>query len=495
MATCGLAEAFARLSTSDSRQNALKALFAELTPHEWRFVKSLASNQTFQLDIIGQLPLELVSHVFSYLDTTVPWQLQLVSRLWYEKLRNVTVLKSNLESWYAATVNLQGADLEFCQRKARSVCAFRNGPRSAQPDSSFKISAKLGLTQLLAGDNLIWLDENHHQVRVWNMRSWTSQTFNGTARERIRDVYASEELLVFATHTTAYVAKLDSSGPLRRFRVSNARLLSVITCRGRTVACAGHLQEGLLVYIWNFDTQQGRSINLSHHVTIFSGDLPALTACQSEIGLLLQPGTETIVLCVLNCDMSRNVTGHPKILYYRFTYAGECLHSAEHVLERYDHDQLTHSDRRGLRFVPASYDGLFMLQSRAVCQLQFDESLCAFTTPTYPGLNSTGLRHQSQIVWWRNTFVEAGTERHIVIHRGTACNPCHDPLITYDEPKPMQTEARDRRDLLINDLYIVRPYCDAFHICCYDHTVQLPGKEGILEGVGLWEVMKTSSRA
>lgn len=75
-----LLQAFARLPTSDSRLDALEALIQELTPYEWRFVQSRTSTRTFQFDIIGCLPVELVSHIFSHLDTTTPWQLQHVGQ-------------------------------------------------------------------------------------------------------------------------------------------------------------------------------------------------------------------------------------------------------------------------------------------------------------------------------------------------------------------------------------------------------------------------------
>lgn len=78
MPSNGLAQAFMRLSTSDSRLEALEALIKELTPYEWRFVQSLTSARSFQFDIIGRLPLELVSQIISYLDTSTPWRLQLV---------------------------------------------------------------------------------------------------------------------------------------------------------------------------------------------------------------------------------------------------------------------------------------------------------------------------------------------------------------------------------------------------------------------------------
>lgn len=81
MASDRLIEAFAQLSTTDSRRSALQALIQELTPYEWRFVRSLTGTRTFQFDIIGRLPVELVSHIFSYLDTSTPWRLQHVGQL------------------------------------------------------------------------------------------------------------------------------------------------------------------------------------------------------------------------------------------------------------------------------------------------------------------------------------------------------------------------------------------------------------------------------
>ena len=81
MASDRLVEAFARLSTADSRRTALQALIQELTPYEWRFVHALTSTRSFHFDIVGQLPIELVSHIFSYLDTSTPWRLQHVGQL------------------------------------------------------------------------------------------------------------------------------------------------------------------------------------------------------------------------------------------------------------------------------------------------------------------------------------------------------------------------------------------------------------------------------
>lgn len=426
----------------------------------------------------------------------------------------MVVLKSNLDSWYDGTVDLQSANVDFCWRKARSVHAFRNAPRSVPPDSSFKISTPFGSTQLLAGDRLIWLDgaENSRQVRVLDLRSWSFRVLNGESREQIRDVYASEEILVFTTYTTAYVTRLDSPGPLKRFRVVNAALLCTVACRGRTVVCAGYLEDCLLVYIWDFDTQTGRSFKVSYETSFLSGCQLDLAKAQPPVGLLLQPDTEAIVLCILDTckvtDLSDKDLWCPKVLYGQFAYSGECRYHTEQTLEECDHGLLTHSNSRSMTFVPASRSGLFILQStsrrtnppfKTVPLLQFDERLNAFTSPERPGSTAFSPRQSHSIaqwnnsevnlhvVWWKDTFIEISVSEHIVVHRGTASCHRREKILVCDNSELEMNGRRDDWKLLINERYIVWPCCNTFYICCFDHTVKLPEVEGRLGDWGTWE--------
>jgi hypothetical protein len=362
--------------------------------------------------------------------------------LWSEKLQSLTVIKSSLSSWYAGTADLQNASLDFCRRKAQSVNAFRNTSWSAPPDSSFRIQTPYGPTQLLVGDNLIWLDNNHQLVRVLNMRSWTSRVLVGTARERIRDVAASEEIVAFTTHSTAYIAGLNIQGPLKKFRVVHTKILSAITCRRRTVACAGYLQDGLLVYIWHFDTQQGRSFTVSYSNPFFSSHQLDFSQVQPEVALLLQPDTETVVICTFENHQSKYAALiQPKrtnILYGRFTYSGETLHSAEQMLDAHNACLLDHYSGSGMCFVPVSHNGLFALYSNGwkvahltkfVSPLQFDEQLNAFISPDYPVLitymfdqsNSIPWENNTRVAWWNDTFIEAiiNNADDVAVHKGT----------------------------------------------------------------------------
>lgn len=422
-----------------------------------------------------------------------PWQ---VSCSWAQKLRNLVVLTRSLESWYNGTINLQGADLDFCRRKARSVHAFRSPSQSALPDSSFKIMTPRGHLYKLIGDNLIWLDQSLRQVRVLDIRSWTSRVFTPVARETIHGIRVSDELVVFTTlKGTVYVVRLDGQGPLKKFQTPRSTRRLPVTCRSRTVACAEMLEDGIVIYIWDYDTQHGRSFIVNNETHAHS-DHHLGPLCASQMGVLLQPDTETIVLFLLDCPTLENLLSWPQMRFYRFTYAGECLNGAKHPLDGYN-SRLEFGDASGMYLIPASHDGLFMLHGNAwrssvqsAHTLCFDEKLHSFIDLEHLRLDPIGVHDQGNVVFWKDTFIEAGTKDHIVVHRGTTSDPRPVSDTAYDHRGRIESGTVDGKDLLINDRHIIRPYCDALYVYCYDHTVQLPGQDGTLDGVGPWTVIE-----
>lgn len=75
------AAAFKRLQTSDQRHAALDALVRELSPYEWRALHATIAARSFEFDIIGNLPIEIVIHIFNYLDSSALYRLQRVRPL------------------------------------------------------------------------------------------------------------------------------------------------------------------------------------------------------------------------------------------------------------------------------------------------------------------------------------------------------------------------------------------------------------------------------
>lgn len=351
----------------------------------------------------------------------------------------------------------------------------------------------------LVGDNLIWLSLDRRQVHVLSLRSLVSKTLMCDTRESIGDICAADELVAFtAQHKgVIFVGELNGQGTVKKFRFMNAGQSFVLTCRRRMVACASHQRDHTFVYIWNFDNQQGRSFRVDRdtlHIPMKSG---------GNLGLLLQPDMGTVILCQSTSVLSENGVGRTKTVSWQFTYAGECLHSVEQELEDFSDANvaLVYGDWTGIRFIPASYDGLFMMLccvrhsgflTNSVYKYEFDERLQTFASPQHPNVYLTNI-HKGNVVWWKDNFVGANTEEPTIVHMGTVSDPRRDLLVSFDPSTPKRRGPRDWQptwqDVLINNRWIVRSYDDVFYILCYDHTVELPGKEGVLDGVGPWETI------
>jgi hypothetical protein len=187
-----------------------------------------------------------------------------VSKQWQHVLRSSDVLKKSLLS--AGTPDLQGADYSVFQLKAKHIHAFQHG----KPKHYVRIVKHIQKADytILVDDTIIWstLKGGNHDSRIlylFNIKTWTLHTLNGDARENIQQVVASERIVAFTSSNSnlCYVSDLEARSK-KKFRVSNPALFQALACRDSTVACAGILDDHALVYIWNYDTQQGRSFRI-----------------------------------------------------------------------------------------------------------------------------------------------------------------------------------------------------------------------------------------
>lgn len=267
-------EAFRCLPTTDSRQHALDALAGELTPHEWRALHTLLSARTFQLDIVGQLPLELVAQIFIHLDIAHPYRLQLVSRRWYFIMRSITVLRVGLHSWYHDTVDLHHLDFETCKQMAQRIQAFRTG----KPCSHFLIRFdRPVMDPILTRDTVIWWPGDFRSMArarficVLNLSTWKFRKFRGEAREAVRSFVASDEIVALMTYTNiCYVWELHGEGS-KSFKVPSQAYFGCTTCRDRTVACVAVGAEYTSVFIWHFDSHRRQSFQIKNDRQIPEG--------------------------------------------------------------------------------------------------------------------------------------------------------------------------------------------------------------------------------
>jgi hypothetical protein len=271
-----LLAAFRRLQTNESRSKGLAALVQELTPYEWRDLHKLTAARSFQFDIIGKLPVEIVAQIFTHLEPTAPYLLQRVSSQWRHVLRSTDILASSLYAWSGRVTNLQVATLTQCEHKAKRMQEFRQG----KPDRLFSIHHHEPHGRvMLVEDTLIWScivlpDSKARMVYVLNIKSWNLRKLQGDARETVYRLFASDQLVGFASNSNVcYVWTLDGYEK-RKFRVHNSALFQSITCRDSTVACAGCLNDHALVYVWNYETQRGASFTVAFDTALFVYPVP-----------------------------------------------------------------------------------------------------------------------------------------------------------------------------------------------------------------------------
>jgi hypothetical protein len=201
-----------------------------------------------------------------------------VSRKWRHVLRSLDVLKQGLLAWSGPTPDLQQADYSFLKLKAKQIHAFRRGkPKHYFEIVKYKQSAD---QTILVNDTLIWYsakgtpqgsqdnDDASRLLNIFNIRTWTLYSLTGDARELIYQIFASDEIVGFTTNNICYVSDLKGEGK-KKMRVPTPILFQSLACRERTVACAGILTDHALVYIWSYDTQQGRSFTIDFGTYLF----------------------------------------------------------------------------------------------------------------------------------------------------------------------------------------------------------------------------------
>jgi len=82
------------------RRTWLNGIVNSLSGEEWRELHATLSRRSFQLDIIGNLPVELVALVFSYIDISNAARCLHVSKRWQDLILQPIVQETLLSQWY-----------------------------------------------------------------------------------------------------------------------------------------------------------------------------------------------------------------------------------------------------------------------------------------------------------------------------------------------------------------------------------------------------------
>lgn len=275
MASMAFISAFSALPTPAARRHALAALVGHFSADDWRHMHALVRAKSFHFDIIGALPPELVFHVFSFLDPSSPFRLQRVSRRWQALLSTTDALKPSLKAWHDGTLTFEGATYTECLQEAQSIHRFRTGRTVHDVESMPYQEGTPGSDRIvLVGDFLAQVSSNSHfrQVHVTNLRCRTSWNACADGREIIERVAASDQLIAIWTTSYQKCYVFDFSGARRaKFRLPTA-LGRMTACRDRTIVCGGIVDRHLELYIWDLDSQTGKTLQLEQTTVDFTRD-------------------------------------------------------------------------------------------------------------------------------------------------------------------------------------------------------------------------------
>jgi len=82
------------------RRTWLNDIVDSLSGEEWRELQALLNRRSFQLDIIGNLPVEIVALVCSYIDISDATRCLGVSKRWQDLIMQPIVQETFLNQWY-----------------------------------------------------------------------------------------------------------------------------------------------------------------------------------------------------------------------------------------------------------------------------------------------------------------------------------------------------------------------------------------------------------
>jgi hypothetical protein len=505
MNTTTFIKSFRNLQTTE-RDTSLEALTKELTPYEWRHLHAITSTRSFQFDIIGQLPVELVAQLFQHLDTTSPYRYQIVSRRWNNTLKSLHILKASLAQWDPSTLTLQDTSYDSCLKRARRIHAFRTG----NPTSILKIIPTNKISEvLLKGDHLIWLQPQNYidtlrHAYILCLPSWTLRTVSGEAREQLRNVFASDKLVVLTTFTnTIYVHEIGGSQRRKKFRIPSKQYRENIGVRGTTVACVADLTTSTHVYIWEFCCGRGTSFKLDHSVpdSLFALSRPDVRDVH-KIAPLIQTASKTII--VFTNAYLDDKPDQRNIAFGRYTYTGECLGTWQPELPGIG-NILSWSNARS--FVPTGYPGQWAMwvmsrpwndETRPAIttsfQLKFDEKdndLSIWEGTQLSGSsdnkNNIGFYTGGCLAWWKDTCygylrpADEAEDRVMLSFVGTEDEERYRSIVAESrEVKMAHAWENVAAPVQLNEKYVVRNVLDRAYVLCFeeDESGRRPKENG-----------------
>lgn len=182
-----------------------------------------------------------------------------VSRRWCSLLRSTDLLKPALRDWYGNTVALENIRYDECLQRAQSIHNFRSGRpidiAAARPAP--ENAEHLALVE----DYFLHAPHPYRQVHITNLRTGENCRMATDGREIIDKCIASSDFVACWNQAqTCYI--FDYSATQRAKLRLPPSMNSFRACRERTLICGGILNQHLELYLWDLDSQKGKTLRL-----------------------------------------------------------------------------------------------------------------------------------------------------------------------------------------------------------------------------------------
>ncbi|KAJ6104235.1 hypothetical protein N7523_010555 [Penicillium sp. IBT 18751x] len=264
-------EQFRAIRNSDRRE-LYHGLLDQLRRDEWREVKARADEVSFNCDILGNLPLEIVSLVAAHMNLADLVVLQRVSRRWKEILSSSTVQLSAIQSGMGhksvAQLDDEASPAQLIKKRVRM--------ERGQPTSKFKLRSPFSKEHdvwMVSGgvgysnDVYAWLEGTLGRtfISLLNLQTGVKNQLTTENREKLSELNISKKVIaaisirgychVWDLETLAHKSFRLPSRSYTHFLISGKQIL---------IAFEDHVVH------WDFDSEAARTLKVGPSVALLA---------------------------------------------------------------------------------------------------------------------------------------------------------------------------------------------------------------------------------
>ncbi|KAL8812242.1 MAG: hypothetical protein Q9200_001183 [Gallowayella weberi] len=278
---------FKGLRTVHARDTFISSFLASIPKNHVREIVAHAASIDFHFDIIGNLPIEILSLVFQNLEIYQAFQLRRVSRQWLNTLSAPDFIEALLLPWFATeTVKLRippNLPIEAALAvKAEHVDAFRTGnPFSMVKHKWGGSMRRYDLRHVIYHDGRVaWIDQAFHSPRVMDLELGHEISYTNPNRERSTLICLSSDILVSTTASgKCYAWALSNPSDPSSIQLLSAQV-EHLSASGKSIVLI-HLEDtvfgSISITTWSLEHGTTKSFNVklqanlqpcSHHYVV-----------------------------------------------------------------------------------------------------------------------------------------------------------------------------------------------------------------------------------